>query len=276
MRGMLQEKGINVDEKLGECETLYVREKDNKHLLSEAERFQRTTEAMMVMFGSTNEQIEALRSYVSGEKDINVIERAVKGEILKIKEKEAGNDEVEEVNLEEEDGGETRYNILPKNRLLINKQQPKIEEREIIEHNKRLGEDLYSKGNSYFSDIKVLIQNCQGYTAKKDYNKRLIEKLEPTLVAWSELKMREAEAMCIQDDHKGYNSVCQTPDMWIHDLKTRLEWKPNNGVAAMYDCTWGEKVEKVKILKRSVAITFKINKLRLMYFASYLPTNGGL
>ena len=121
MRGMLQEKGINVDEKLGECETLYVREKDNKHLLSEAERFQRTTEAMMVMFGSTNEQIEALRSYVSGEKDINVIERAVKGEILKIKEKEAGNDEVEEVNLEEEDGRETRYNILPKNRLLINK-----------------------------------------------------------------------------------------------------------------------------------------------------------
>ena len=132
---------------------------------------------------------------------------------------------------------------------------------------------MKSKGNSFFSDIKVLIQNCQGYEGKKEYNKRLIEKIKPTLVTWSELKLKESDAMCIQDEHRGYNSISQTPDMGIRDLKTRLEWRPTNGVAAMYEESWGEKVEKVKILKRSVAITFKINKLRLMYFGSYLPTN---
>ena len=64
MRGMLQDKGINVQEEIGGCETLYVREKDNKNLLSESERMRRTMEAMMMVFRTSREQMEAVKSYV--------------------------------------------------------------------------------------------------------------------------------------------------------------------------------------------------------------------
>ena len=70
---------------------------------------------MMLVFRTSKEQMEAVRSYVSGEKDIEVIEKAVKGDFLRRREEETEKrEEPEVVEVEEEKEENTRYdNINP-------------------------------------------------------------------------------------------------------------------------------------------------------------------
>ena len=76
-----------------------------------------------------------------------------------------------------------------------------------------------------FSDLRVMIYNTQGFETKVDYNKRLMECTKPTFCTLGEIKLREADAMSIQDHFKNMCSVSSTPDMRISDLEDRLEWR---------------------------------------------------
>ena len=103
---------------------------------------------------------------------------------------------------------------------------------------------------------------------------KLVKKLKPTFCSIGELKLREPEALAIEDDHDGYNSASQTPDQKIKDVEERMNWKPHGGVGVLYDETWADCLEKAKITSRSVILTFNLGKMRLMYIGAYLPTRS--
>ena len=78
-----------------------------------------------------------------------------------------------------------------------------------------------SNNNSIFSEVSVLIHNCQGYEAKKEYHKNLVRKLKPIFGTWSEIQMREVEAMNIHEDLENYKTISPTPDMFMNDVKRK-------------------------------------------------------
>ena len=156
---------------------------------------------------------------------------------------------------------------------------------EIVDYNERLKSAMIktenlnkindkSNKNSVFSEISVLIHNCQGFEAKKDYHKELVRKFKPTIGTWSEIQMREAEAATIGDSLGGYKSISQTPDMFLHDLSERIQWRPKQGASLFYKDSWADKLQKVEVTRRTAIAIYKIEELYLMYIAAYLPTNS--
>ena len=78
-----------------------------------------------------------------------------------------------------------------------------------------------SNNNSIFSEVSVLIHNCQGYEAKKEYHKNLVRKLKLIFGTWSEIQMREVEAMNIHEDLENYKTISPTPDMFMNDVERK-------------------------------------------------------
>ena len=128
--------------------------------------------------------------------------------------------------------------------------------------------------DSIFSEVSVLIHNCQGYEAKKDYHKNLIKRFKPTFGTWSEIQMREVEAMSLQDDIDGYKTISQTPDMFMRDVEERINWRPKQGASIFYEESWADRLVEVKIARRAAIATYKVNNMYLMYIGAYLPTNS--
>ena len=120
----------------------------------------------------------------------------------------------------------------------------------------------------------MLIHNCQGFEAKKEFHQRLVKKLKPTFGTWSEIQMRESEAACMENDIQHYKTVSQTPDMFIGDVNTRMQWRPKQGASVFYKEEWINKLVEAKVTKRSAITIFKVNNTHLMYIGAYLPTNN--
>ena len=79
-------------------------------------------------------------------------------------------------------------------------QSKSIKENDANRYNEDI-KSIISKNPNNFSDITVVIQNVQGYPNKKPYVGNLMRKLKPTFCTLSELKMREPDAECLEDDY---------------------------------------------------------------------------
>ena len=97
---------------------------------------------------------------------------------------------------------------------------------------------------------------------------------KPTFCTLSELKLREPEAECLEDDHDGYKSCAQTPDMRIGDVDARINWRPNGGSGVLYREEWADKLEKAKVTSRSVILLYNLDGFRFAFIGCYLPTNS--
>ena len=128
--------------------------------------------------------------------------------------------------------------------------------------------------SSFFSEISVLIHNCQGFEAKKEFHQNLLKKLKPTFGTWSEIQIRESEAANMDNELRNYKTVSQTPDMFIGDLQERVQWRPKQGASVFYKEEWINKLVEAKVTKRTAITTFKVNNTHLMYIGAYLPTNN--
>ena len=101
-------------------------------------------------------------------------------------------------------------------------------------------DSVNNNNSSFFSEVSVLIHNCQGFEAKKDFHQRLIKKLKPTFGTWSEIQMRESEAAYMENDLQHYKTVSQTPDMFIGDVNTRMQWRPKQGASGSGSKSYNE------------------------------------
>ena len=61
----------------------------------------------------------------------------------------------------------------------------------------------------------------------------------------------------------------------IKDVNERMRWRPSGGVGVLYDESWADSLEKVKVTTRAVLLTYNLGNIRLMYIGAYLPTRSG-
>ena len=117
----------------------------------------------------------------------------------------------------------------------------------------------------------MLLINTQGFNSKIGFNKEIMGKLKPTFAVFSEINMRANQADTIYENFNGYASCSQTPDLKL-SMAERLKWKPTQGVSLLYNEEWLHKIEKVRVTSRAVIAQYKLNKLRVITVAAYLPT----
>ena len=86
--------------------------------------------------------------------------------------------------------------------------------------------------------------------------------------------MRESEAAYMDNDLQHYKTVSQTPDMFIGDVNSRMQWRPKQGASVFYKEEWINKLVEAKVTKRSAITIFKVNNTYFMYIGAYLPTNN--